>query len=102
MRPSLFFSAFEPLHETPEMCDICNSNPPVFSYEVAYGTRGEAKEKKGFCCVLCTTVLLRILARDESQNWAEEEAALKADECDVSDFSQHRLAAFGDEQNRRT
>jgi hypothetical protein len=95
MRPSLFFAAFEPLQETPQVCDICNSNPPVLCYEFAtYGTRGEAKEKKGFCCAHCTTILARMLGRDESQRWAEEEAALKADEFDVSDFRQHRLAAF--------
>jgi hypothetical protein len=54
MRPSLFFSAFEPLQETPEVCDVCNSNPPVLSYEFAtYGTQGEVKEKaKGI--LLCT------------------------------------------------
>jgi hypothetical protein len=102
MRPSLFFSAFEPLHERPEVCDVCHSRPPVLSYEFAtYGTAGEAKEKKGFCCADCTTTLLRILERDESQRWAEEEKALKADESDVSDFRQHRLAAFRDNKNCR-
>ncbi|HXY11014.1 MAG TPA: hypothetical protein VEI52_24490 [Terriglobales bacterium] len=102
MRPSVFFSAFEPLHETPEMCDVCHAKPPVLSYELdTYGTRGEAKEKKGFCCAHCTTILLRILERDESQRWAQEEAALKADDSDVSDFRRHRLAAFKDNKNCR-
>jgi hypothetical protein len=102
MRPSVLFSAFDPLHETPERCDVCESKPPVFSYEFAtYRPRGEAEEKKGFCCARCTTLLLRTLQRDESQRWAEEEAALRADESDVSDFRQHRLAAFGDNRNCR-
>jgi hypothetical protein len=95
MRPSLFFGAFEPLHETPEVCDVCKENPPVLRYEFAsYGTRGEAEEKKGFCCAHCTSILVRILEGDESQRWAEEEAALKDDESDGSDFKQQRLAAF--------
>jgi hypothetical protein len=102
MKPSLFFCAFEPLQETPEVCDVCNSNPPVLRYEFAtYGTQGEGKEKKGFCCARCTTGLLRILVRDESRRWAEEEAALKADEFDVSDFRQHRSAAFRDNEIRK-
>ena len=101
MRPSLFFSAFEPLHETPDVCGICRANPPVFSYEVATcGARGQAKEKKGFCCVHCTTLLLRKLERDESQRWTEEQAALNADESDVADFRQHRLAASRDKETR--
>ena len=101
MKPSLFFCAFEPLHETPEVCDICSANPAAFSYEVATcGTRGEAKEKKGFCCVHCTTLLLRILERDESQRWTEAQAALNADESDVSDFRQHRPAASRDKETR--
>jgi len=101
MRPSLFFSAFEPLHENPEVCDICRANPPVFGYEVATcGAQGEAKEKRGFCCAHSTTILLHILQCDESQNWAEEQAALNADESDVSDFRQHRLAASRDKENR--
>ena len=100
MIPSLFFSAFEPLHETPEVCDICNADPPVFSYEgVTCGTQGEAKEKKGFCCAHCTTILLRMLERDESQRWAEEQSALKADESDVSDFRQDRLDVSRDKEN---
>lgn len=100
MRPSLFFSAFEPLQETPEVCDVCNSNPPVLSYEFAtYGTHGEMKEKKGFCCAHCTSILVCILERAESQKWAQEEAALRADEVDVADLRQRRLAAFGDNEN---
>jgi len=102
MRPSLFFGALEPLHETPEVCDVCKENPPILCYEFAsYGPRGEAQEKKGFCCAHCTTILVRILERDESQRWAEEEAALKDDESDVSDFRQHRLAAFRNNENSR-
>jgi len=100
MRPSLFFSAIEPLRETRAMCDVCNSNPPVLSYEFAtYGTRGEVKEKKGSCCAHCTTLLLCILERAESQRWAEEEAAFRADDFDVSDLRQRRLAAFRDNEH---
>jgi len=100
MRPNLFFSAFEPLQEAPEVCDVCKSNPPILSYEFAtYGARGEVKEKTGFCCAHCTTILVRILECAESQRWAEEEAALRADQVDVSDLMQRRLAAFGGNQN---
>jgi len=96
MRPNLFFSAFEPLWETSEMCDICNASPPIFSYE--FGTDGTraVKDKKGFCCAHCTTILLHTLGLDESQKGAEGEAVLQADASDVSDFRQHRLASFKD------
>ena len=101
MKPSLFFAAFDPLYETPTVCDVCRSNPPILSYEFATSeTRGQAEEKKGFCCAHCTTILLQILERDESQKWAEEKAALKAEDSDVSDFRQHRLPAFWNANNR--
>jgi hypothetical protein len=102
MKPSLFFSAFEPLHETPAVCDVCDANPPILSYEFAtYKTRGEAEEKKGFCCAHCSTILLHILEREESQKWAQEKAILRADESDVADFRQRRLTAFQDNGNHR-
>ena len=82
------------------MCDVCHAKTPVLSYEFAtYGPRGEVKDKKGFCCAHCTTILLSRLELVESQRWAEEEAALKADEFDVSDLRQRRLAAFRDNEN---
>jgi len=96
MRPSLFFSAFEPLHNVPEVCDICDANPPVLRYQFdTYGQKGESKENKGFCCSHCAGKLLDTLQQwDESRRWAQEEYALKADDFDVSDFHHHRVAAF--------
>jgi hypothetical protein len=42
--------------------------------------------------------LLEKLQRVESQVWAAEEASLKADDIDVGDLEERRLATFG--QNR--
>jgi hypothetical protein len=95
MRPSVFFSAFEPLHEAPEVCDVCSSDPPVLRYEFnTYGESREAREEKGFCCSRCAMEFLCRLENSESVKWAEEESALKADGFDVADLRQHRLAAF--------
>ncbi len=66
MKPS--FPAFDPVHEEPEVCDICSSDLPAFSYEFdTYGTRKVVKEKMGFCCSNCVTKLRRTLEYDESQ-----------------------------------
>src|SRR5712691_3083312 len=95
MRPSLFFSAFELLREKPEMCAVCILKPPVFTYELeTCGENGEPEEQKGFCCSDCAVDLLQKLGQTESQKWAEEEAALEDDDSDVTDFREHRLAAF--------
>lgn len=97
MKPSLFLYAIEPLHEKPEVCDVCSSNPPVLRYEFdEYGEGGESHENKGFCCGRCATDLLHKLEHAEAQRWAEEEAALKVDEFDISAFHENRLAAFPD------
>ncbi len=86
MKSSLFFYAFEPLHEVPQVCDVCRLDSPVLGYE--FGTAGEAGEpdEKGFCCRWCATELLHKLQRADAQKRAEEEAALKVDEFDIIDF----------------
>ena len=94
MKPSVFFSAFEPLHEVPQECDVCHLDPPVLSYE--FETTGEAggpEEQKGFCCRWCAAELLHKLERADAQRRAEEEAALKVDEFDIIDFREPELAA---------
>jgi hypothetical protein len=95
MKPSVFFSAIEPLHEIPGVCDLCISSLPILSYEFEEcGASRESQEKKGFCCARCAVELLRKLEHAEARQWAEEEAALKVDEFDISAFREHRLAAF--------
>lgn len=95
MMDSLFFAGFDPLHEVPEVCTVCSSRPPVFSYDYrALDENGESKKTTGFCCASCAAGLLKKLEGAESQEWAEEEAALAKDDFDVSEFHKHRLAAF--------
>ena len=95
MMDSLFVAGFDPLHEVPEVCTVCASRPPVFSYDYrALDEKGESQKTTGFCCVSCATQLLKKLESAESQEWAEEEAALESDAFDVSEFRKHRLAAF--------
>ncbi len=94
MKPSVFFSAFEPLHEVPQECDVCHLHPPVLSYE--FGTTGEAggpEWQSGFCCHWCAAELLHKLESADAQRRAEEEAALKVDEFDIIDFREPELAA---------
>ncbi len=95
MIDSLFFAGFDPLHEVPEVCTVCSSHPPVFSFDYhALDEKREPKKTSGFCCVACAVQLLKKLERAESKEWAEEESALEEDAFDVSEFRKHRLAAF--------
>jgi len=96
MLNSVFFATFDPLFDAPEVCSLCTSNPPTFNYEFCTEdlTRG-TQETKGFCCKSCAIQLLKGLESAESQEWAEEEAALAADHLDVADFQKRRLATFG-------
>ena len=95
------FSTFDPLfRDTPEHCDLCLSSPPVFTYE--FRTQDEFGERRflyGFCCVACGPKLLKKLERQELREWAAEEAALEADELDVSDFRKRRLAIVTGHRN---
>ena len=93
MKPSVSFSAFEPLHEVPEVCDVCHLDPPALSYEFGTtGEGGEPEEQKGFCCRGCAAELLHKLERAGAQGRAQEEAALKVDEFDILDSPEPELA----------
>jgi hypothetical protein len=93
MKPNVFFSAFEPLHEVPQVCDLCQMDPPVLSYEFeTTGELGEPEERKGFCCRWCATELLHKLERAEALRREAEEAALKVDEFDIIDLQEPELA----------
>jgi hypothetical protein len=94
MKPSVFFSAFEPLHEVPRVCDVCHLDFPVLSYEFeTTGEAGEPEEQQGFCCRWCAAELLHKLERADAHRRAEEGAALKVDEFDIIDLGQPELAA---------
>jgi len=93
MKPSVFFSAFEPLHEVPEVCDVCHLDPPALSYQfVTPGDGGEPAEQQGFCCRWCAAELLHKLERAGAQRRAREEAAPRVDEFDIIDSSEPELA----------
>jgi len=95
MSSNLSFSTFEPLRETPGVCTVCGSKVPIFEYEFhGCGPDGEVRTRQGFCCGVCSVVLLTKLEHTEARQWREEEASLRADGVDVSDFHRHRLAAF--------
>lgn len=94
MRPNLYFAAFEPLQEVPEVCDICDVNPPILRYEFdTVGQHGHPRKSKGCCCSACAGKLLGALQLDDRQNSVDEEGAVKSEDFDVSDFRQLRLAA---------
>jgi hypothetical protein len=93
----VIFSAFDPMRfDAPSHCDVCASASPVFHYESAVDVGTRQQPKKGFCCRACAGILLEKLQRAESRVWAAEEASLKADDLDVSDLEERRLATFGD------
>jgi hypothetical protein len=92
---SLFFAAFDLMNEVPEKCALCSAKPPVFSYEFrTYSADSQLKQAEGFCCAFCASQLLKRLERDECAEWAQEDAALKAQDFDVSDLHAYRLAGF--------
>jgi hypothetical protein len=87
MASSVLFTTFDPLRDAPEMCSVCRSHPPVFHFE--FGTADETGGPyyiKGFCCEPCATRLLKTLECTESREWAEEAAALDADDQDTTEF----------------
>jgi hypothetical protein len=95
MKPSVFFSAFEPLHEVPQACDVCHLEFPVLSYEYdTTAAAGEPLEEKGFCCRWCAAELLYRLVRADAHRRAEEHAALKVDEFDIIDFYEPQPATI--------
>lgn len=95
MNSSLSFLTLEPLRETPEACTVCGSKVPIFEFEShCYGPDGEVRNQQGFCCGVCSVILLTSLEHIESRQWREEETSLRADGADVSDFHRHRVAAF--------
>jgi len=101
MSERVTFSAFDPVHfDSPSRCDVCTSQPPVFHYEYSVDEGVRQSPKKGFCCAPCAARLLENLQSAESRVWAEEEASLKADDVDVSDLKERRLATFGDARRR--
>jgi len=95
MMDSLFLAGFDPLHETPESCVLCSLRPPVFAFDYrALDKNQRTRETKGFCCALCAVALVRKLQRAEAQEWASEEAALAADNVDVTELHRHRVTVF--------
>jgi hypothetical protein len=87
MQSTVLFTTFDPLRDAPEMCSVCHSQPPVFRFEFGTADEDEAPYSiKGFCCESCATRLLKILECTESREWAEEAAALAADDQDTTEF----------------
>ena len=82
---SLRFTTFDPIRDAPELCALCKARPPVFYFACNRDTDPE-QSASGFCCEVCATRLLKTLERTESQEWAQEEAALAADDLDTAEF----------------
>jgi hypothetical protein len=97
MNDSVFFATFDPLFvNAPDGCSLCITQPPIFSYEYCIEEEnGHRQYLKGFCCAACASDLLKKLAKTEATDWAQEEAALEADDLDVTDLQKRRLATFG-------
>jgi hypothetical protein len=97
MSEKITFATFDPMRfDPPSHCDICASNPSVLHYEYSVDEGARLSPKRGFCCSSCATRLLEKLQSAESQAWAEEEASLRAEEFDVADLEERRLAIFGE------
>ena len=86
MRNSILFTTYDPLQDNPERCSGCGVRLPIFHYEFQTEEKGEPYRLKGFCCETCATRFLKTLECTESQQWAEEEAALAANKRDTAEF----------------
>jgi len=73
------------MRDAPELCGLCSGRPPVFYFEFNSDI-SQKQNLSGFCCEVCATRLLKTLERTESQEWAQEEAALAADDLDTAEF----------------
>lgn len=93
MNSKVTFSSFDPVVHDTQLCDVCLANPPILHYELRAGDAQDLPSK-GFCCSRCALELLKKVECAGSQEWADEEAALKADDVDVSEFHRRRLASF--------
>jgi hypothetical protein len=78
MTNRIYFSTFDLLHDVPNICGVCASNPPMFRYEFSDGDEQRAEYMKGFCCASCASKLLSVLEDVERQEWAREQAALES------------------------
>ena len=85
MHNGLRFTTFDPVRDAPDLCQLCGTRPPVFHFETTERLKGDSP-RKGFCCHVCATRLLRTLELTESQEWTAEEAALAADDFDIAEF----------------
>jgi hypothetical protein len=95
MSKKVAFSAFDPIRfDTPSGCDVCALTPPCIPLRVHHRRNRREQVRKGFCCGACSARLLEKLQLEESRVWAEEEASLKADDVDVSDLEERRVATL--------
>jgi hypothetical protein len=97
MRSQLTFSTFDPLFsDAPRICEMCGTRPSVFRFEDGCNEGDSTCQRvAGFCCSSCATRLLEELQQKESATWAEEEASVRKEGDDVTDFHKRRLATFG-------
>lgn len=97
MNDSLFFATFDPLYvNAPETCTLCLTEAPAFNYEYCIEQNdGKRHYIKGYCCANCAAGLMKKLAGREAEEWAEEEAELRAEHLDATDLQKRRLATFG-------
>ncbi len=99
MKNKLCFSTYDPaFRDTPKLCDVCRSEVPAFQYKfVAEDEAGTLRENAGYCCVACSGELLGNLRTAELRTWTREEAALAADDMDITAIREHRLALAGED-----
>jgi len=97
MRNQVKFSTFDPLFsDAPSLCGICGMRPSVLHFESSCQEGdSECPNVRGFCCAVCAMRLLEDLERAESVTWAEEEASVRKEGGDVSDFHTRRVVTFG-------
>lgn len=95
MRAFLKLSTFDPMHETPTRCHVCDMNLPIFYYEWRpYDAAGEAHETEGFCCSRCAVDLVKKMEHGEAREWAAESAALHAEGVEFANVEEYERSAF--------
>lgn len=60
------FTTLDFFHGVPNVCGLCNSNPPTFHYSFSDDENGGVEYLKGFCCGSCAIKLLDVLEQSDS------------------------------------
>jgi hypothetical protein len=81
----LFFFPWQDAEKAPEVCPLCQQEPPIFEYRLTPepATGAQSQELHGYCCLRCGQQLLATMAELTLTRWAEESSPKRDDKKTV-------------------